>query len=43
VRAYSGYAAYQRKTRRTIPLVILEPDPRREPPGPSEARSGAST
>jgi deazaflavin-dependent oxidoreductase (nitroreductase family) len=25
VRAYSGYAAYQRKTDRQIPLVILEP------------------
>lgn len=25
VRAYSGYAAYQRKTERQIPLVILEP------------------
>lgn len=25
VRAYSGYAAYQRRTRRTIPLVLLEP------------------
>lgn len=25
VRAYRGYAAYQRKTRRRIPLVILEP------------------
>jgi deazaflavin-dependent oxidoreductase (nitroreductase family) len=26
VRAYGGYAAYQRRTRRTIPLVLLEPD-----------------
>ena len=43
VRAYSGYAAYQRKTRRVIPLVVLEPDPTREPAGPSEARPGAST
>lgn len=25
VRAYSGYAAYQRKTAREIPVVILEP------------------
>ena len=25
VRAYSGYAAYQRKTEREIPVVILEP------------------
>lgn len=25
VRAYPGYAQYQRKTRRTIPVVILEP------------------
>ena len=25
VRAYRGYAEYQRKTRRQIPLVILEP------------------
>lgn len=29
VRAYGGYAAYQRKTRRVIPLVLLEPDPGR--------------
>lgn len=26
VRAYSGYAAYQRKTAREIPVVILEPN-----------------
>jgi deazaflavin-dependent oxidoreductase (nitroreductase family) len=26
VRAYSGYASYQQRTRRVIPLVLLEPD-----------------
>jgi deazaflavin-dependent oxidoreductase (nitroreductase family) len=27
VAAYRGYAGYQRRTRRRIPVVILEPDP----------------
>ena len=39
VRAYRGYAAYQRKTRRVIPLVLLEPDPSRA----TEARPATST
>jgi deazaflavin-dependent oxidoreductase (nitroreductase family) len=34
VRAYSGYANYQRRTRRLIPIVILEPDPDRLPVTP---------
>lgn len=32
VAAYRGYAAYQRKTQREIPLVILEPAPGETPP-----------
>lgn len=32
VAAYRGYAAYQRKTEREIPLVILEPAPSETPP-----------
>lgn len=30
VRAYGGYAQYQRRTRREIPVVILEPENRAE-------------
>ncbi len=30
VRAYRGYAQYQRRTRREIPVVILEPENRAE-------------
>lgn len=32
VAAYRGYAAYQRKTEREIPLVVLEPAPGEPPP-----------
>lgn len=32
VAAYRGYASYQRKTKREIPLVILEPAPGETPP-----------
>ena len=39
VRAYGGYAAYQRRTRRVIPLVILEPDPERA----ADARPAAAS
>ncbi|WP_082514802.1 nitroreductase/quinone reductase family protein [Yonghaparkia sp. Root332] len=39
VRAYSGYAAYQRRTRRTIPLVLLEPEPQRDARRDTEARA----
>lgn len=31
VQKYSGYAAYQSRTTRTIPVVILEPEPDRGP------------
>lgn len=31
VQKYSGYAAYQSRTSRTIPVVILEPEPDRGP------------
>jgi deazaflavin-dependent oxidoreductase (nitroreductase family) len=38
VRAYPGYASYQRRTNRDIPVVICEP---RTPTAPSAARSTA--
>jgi len=37
VQKYSGYAAYQSRTSRTIPVVILEP----EPDGGSELKSSS--